>query len=179
MLSTRVILPLVICATLSTAACAPAPSIAPMPAASTGPSSEPSGTHSDEATTRAAVEKLSLDVQNLILSCAETKDSHVQSCVGDALDEYAAGLMQLKDRLAPQLSGLPDIVETAAQRVRAAKTRKQAIQAVRTAIDSVHKSIALLRADDPDILLAQTREGTLVAETLQVADSKLEKAVGL
>ena len=85
----------------------------------------------------------------------------------------------MKDQLSPQLANLPNIVETAAQRVRAAKTKKQAIQALKFAINAVHKTIALLRADDPVTLAAQTREGNLVAETLVVADNKLEKAVGL
>jgi hypothetical protein len=87
--------------------------------------------------------------------------------------------MQLKDRLPLQLAGLPDIVETAAQQVRAAKTKKQAVKAIKTALTAIHKTIALLRADDPVILVAQTREGTLVEQTLQVADNKLERAVGL
>jgi hypothetical protein len=37
----------------------------------------------------------------------------------------------------------------------------------------------LLKADEPIALQAETREGAFVAETLQVADRKLEKAVGL
>ena len=47
------------------------------------------------------------------------------------------------------------------------------------AIAEVHKTIALIRADDPITLKAQTREGAFVVETLQVANDKLEKAVGL
>jgi hypothetical protein len=133
----------------------------------------------DAAATRAAVETLSLDVQNSISKCAGISNSSIRSCVGDALDQYAAGLLQMKDRLPPQLAGLPDIVQTAAQRVRAAQTKRQAVQAVRAAISLVHKTIALLRADDPVILVAETREGNLVAQTLQAADNKLQKAVGL
>jgi hypothetical protein len=44
------------------------------------------------------------------------------------------------------------------------------------AIAAVHKTIALLRADDPVTLKAETREGGFVVETLQVASIKLEKA---
>jgi hypothetical protein len=172
----------------------PPPSPAPSPAPSPGPSSAPAGTNSpgprapvdvavpaapDEAATQAAVEGLSLEVQNSIASCAGKRNSYVRSCVADALDQYAAGLMQLKDTLPPQLAGLPDIVDTAARSVRAAKTKKQAVQAVKAAIGAVQKTIALLRADDSFTLAAQTREGNLVAETLQAVDTKLEKAVGL
>jgi hypothetical protein len=172
----------------------PPPSPAPSPAPSPGPSSAPAGTNSpgprapvdvavpaapDEAATQAAIEGLSLEVQNSIASCAGKRNSYVRSCVADALDQYAAGLMQLKDTLPPQLAGLPDIVDTAARSVRAAKTKKQAVQAVKAAIGAVQKTIALLRADDSFTLAAQTREGNLVAETLQAVDTKLEKAVGL
>ena len=52
-------------------------------------------------------------------------------------------------------------------------------KALKVAIAEVHKSIALLKADDPAAVPAGTREGSFVVETLQVADNKLEKAVGL
>jgi hypothetical protein len=63
--------------------------------------------------------------------------------------------------------------------VRSAKTKRAAVSALRIAITAVHKSIALLRADDPLTLKVETREGSFVAETLQAADTKLERAVGL
>jgi hypothetical protein len=50
---------------------------------------------------------------------------------------------------------------------------------VKVAIDAVHKSIALLKAEDPIAINRATRVGSFVAETLQVADNKLERAVGL
>lgn len=50
---------------------------------------------------------------------------------------------------------------------------------MKIAIAAVHKTIALLRADDPVTLKAETREGAFVAETLQVASLKLKKASGL
>lgn len=172
---------LALCAALSiaVASCAPAPRQALTPAVPAEPSTEASQTHSDEAATRAAIEKLSLDIQGLILACPGDDNAEVRSCVGDALEKYAAGLAPLKDKLSPQLADLPDIVATAAHRVREAKTKKQAVQAVKAAIGAVHKTIALLRADNSLTLAARTREGTLVAETLQVAQNKLEKAVGL
>jgi hypothetical protein len=63
--------------------------------------------------------------------------------------------------------------------VRAARTAADAVQAVRTAIGQVRKTITLLKADDPVILRAETREGSLVVDTLEAASDKLEKAVGL
>jgi hypothetical protein len=51
-----------------------------------------------------------------------------------------ASLMQVRDTLPPQLAGLPDIVDTAARSVREAKTKKQAVQAVKAAIGAVQRT---------------------------------------
>ena len=125
-----------------------------------------------DATSLAA---LSGQTQNAINGCG----AEAPECIADALDEYAAALQQMAPQLPPQLRSLPTIVATAASRVRFSRNPRQAIQAVRIAIAAVHKSIALLRADDPVTLKAATREGALVAATLQVADDKLERAIGL
>jgi predicted RNase H-like HicB family nuclease len=95
------------------------------------------------------------------------------------LDSYAAALREIAPHLPPAMQDLPDIVAKAARRVRTAKTRQEAIKAVKVAIDAVHKSIALLKAEDPIAINRATRVGSFVAETLQVADNKLERAVGL
>jgi|GEM_PF-2836996 predicted RNase H-like HicB family nuclease len=100
-------------------------------------------------------------------------------CIADALDAYATALRNLSPPLAPELRSLPDVVSRAARQVRQAKTRAQAAKAIKIAIAAVHKTIALLKADDPVILKAETRQGAFVAETLAVAQNKLEKAVGL
>ena len=110
-----------------------------------------------------------------ISQCAE--DDRI--CVADALDAYAAALRNLSPPLPPELRGLPDIVSRAAHRVRQAKTRAQATRAIKSAIAEVRKTISLLKADDPVVLKAETRQGTFVAETLAVAENKLEKASGL
>jgi hypothetical protein len=101
------------------------------------------------------------------------------TCVADALDNYADALRQLAPRMPSELRELPNVVARAAKQVRIAKTKGQALSAVRNAVAEVHKAIALLRADDPITLSAGTREGAFVVETLQYADDKLEKAVGL
>ena len=100
-------------------------------------------------------------------------------CIADALEAYAEALRRLSPPLGPDVQRLPDIVLRAAHQIRTAKTRAQAVRAVKIAIAEVHKTIELIKADDPVVLRAETREGAFVAETLQVADSKLEKAVGL
>ena len=106
-------------------------------------------------------------------------DASPRSCIANALDDYATALRALAPRLPPEFRDLPIIVERAATKVRTARTKKEAIAAVTTAIAAVHKSIALLKADDPVALKAETRAGSFVIETLQVADDKLQKAVGL
>ena len=102
-----------------------------------------------------------------------------RTCIADALDNYAAALAQLAPQMPPEFRNLPNIVATAARRVRTSQTRAQAVHALKIAISAVHKTIALLRADDPVTLTAETREGGFVVETLQVARNKLEKATGL
>jgi hypothetical protein len=106
-------------------------------------------------------------------------DTRTRRCIADALDEYATALRALAPQLPPAFRDLPVIVEQAATRVRTARTKKEAIAAVTSAIQAVHKSIALLKADDPVALRAETRASSFVIQTLQVADDKLEKAVGL
>ena len=123
----------------------------------------------------AAVASLSAGAQQSIEAC----QADTPPCIADQLDAYAEALRKLAPYLPPQLRTLPTIVANAAKKVRAAKPKAEAVQAVKTAIVEVHKRIALLRADDADTRQGGTREGTLVAETLQVASDKLERAVGL
>jgi type II secretory pathway pseudopilin PulG len=115
-------------------------------------------------------------VQQAIENCQAT---HTTRCIAEALDDYATALRALAPHLPPELRGLPVIIERAATKVRTARTKKEAIAAVKNAIAEVHKSIALLKADDPVALKTATREGSFVVQTLQVADAKLEKAIGL
>jgi hypothetical protein len=129
----------------------------------------------DPGPTDSTVESLSQETEKAIEEC----DVHTSRCIADILDNYATGLRALTPRLPPEFRTLPRIVESAATKVRTARTRKEAVRAVADAIAQVHKSIALLRADDPTTLKAETREGSFVVETLQAADDKLEKAVGL
>jgi hypothetical protein len=118
---------------------------------------------------------LSQQVQRELEAC----NIRARRCIADALDTYATGLLAEAPRLPPELRTLPIVVETAATKVRLARTKKEAMSALTSAIAQIHKSIGLLRIDDPVILKAATREEELVAETLQVADNQLEKAMGL
>jgi hypothetical protein len=59
----------------------------------------------------------------------------------------------------------------------AARPANEAFRAIATEIAEVHKDIVLLKADVPTA--RTTRDGELVAETLQVAGDKLQRAVSL
>ncbi len=121
------------------------------------------------------VESISAQAESTLSVCwLDTPD-----CVADALDRYAAALQQIAPRLPPALRSLPAIVARAARRARAASSPQEAVLILRHAIAQVHKSIALLRADEPMVPAAATRAGGLVVATLQVAQDRLEKAVGL
>jgi hypothetical protein len=100
-------------------------------------------------------------------------------CIADAFDAYADALRELAPSLPPQLRSLPNIVARAAKKIRVSRSSAEAVKAIKAAIAEVRKSITLLRADDAVTRQAGTREGSLVAQTLQVADAKLESAVGL
>jgi hypothetical protein len=122
-----------------------------------------------------AVKAITRATEHIINRCGcDTKE-----CIANALDNYADALARLSPQLPLELRNLPDVVATAARRVRAAHTSRQAVQALNVAVAAVHKTIALLRADDPATLKAETREGAFVAETLQVASIKLERASGI
>jgi delta 1-pyrroline-5-carboxylate dehydrogenase len=146
-----------------------------------GSSSGGSGTHrttnptNDPDPAGTAVKTASQAAEQAIALC----DVKTPRCIADALDEYATALRQLAPLLPPELRNLPVIVEKAATKVRIARTRNEAIVAVKNAIAEVHKTIALLQADDPISNKSETRSSALVAETLQVANDKLEKAIGL
>ena len=119
--------------------------------------------------------------RNAEASVSACSDDFVKEreCVADALDAYADALRKLSPSLPPDLQVLPDIVSRAASRVRTAKNKAEAVKAIKIAVAEVHKTISLLKADDSFTLATETREGAFVAETLEVASNKLEKAVGL
>ena len=98
------------------------------------------------------------------------------TCVADALDAYATKLEALVPRLPPQLHTLPGIVRGAAQKVRVARTKAEAVSAVKMAIVQVDKTIALLRAEDPNAAKIGSAVGRAVDQTLDVAENKLLRA---
>jgi hypothetical protein len=100
-------------------------------------------------------------------------------CVSDVLTVYADELQETAPLLPQKMRTIPAVLKTAAKKVAAAKTKAEAVSAVATATAEVHKTLALLKADDPVLRSVGTREGAQIAQTLDVAEQKLQKAVGL
>lgn len=120
------------------------------------------------------VKALSRATESYIRNCG----CATQDCIANALDTYAEALAQVTPRLPPQLQDEANVVAQAARRVRAARTKKEALSALHDAIAIIHKDIELVKAEDPDHPRL-TRGGDFVAETLNVASLALEKGGGL
>jgi hypothetical protein len=120
------------------------------------------------------VKTLSRATESYIRNCG----CATQACIADALDKYAEALAQVAPRLPPQLQDEANVVAQAARRVRAARTKAEALHALHDAIAIIHKDVELVRAEDPDHPRL-TRGGDFVAETLNVASLALEKGGGL
>jgi hypothetical protein len=122
---------------------------------------------------------------------------NTQTQIADALDRYASALEQIDEppppepglappprhRLPREMRDLPRIVREAAARVRAAPSPHAAIKVLQAAIDVVEKktdkTIALMRASDPDANSFATRGGDLVADTLKSAQTALARSDSL
>jgi hypothetical protein len=120
------------------------------------------------------VKALSRATESYIRNCG----CATQACVADALDKYAEALAKVTPRLPPQLQDEANVVAQAARRVRAARTKAEALHALNDAIAIIHKDVELVKAEDPDHPRL-TRGGDFVAETLNVASLALEKGGGL
>jgi hypothetical protein len=106
-------------------------------------------------------------------------DVYLAPCVSDALDTYAKALDEIAPDLPPQLHALPSIVRQAAHRVRAARTNSEVTKVVAQAVSEVNKTIALLRAEDPNAAPVGNQVGRDIDRTLAVAETKLLRAASL
>jgi hypothetical protein len=141
------------------------------------PSIDAPTTTSDPGDNGRGVKQATEEAEEAIAACPDDPES--VRCLAAVLDAYAQTLRELSPHLPPALRSLPDIVARAARSVRHAKSKPQALAALRVAIAQVHKTLSLAKADDPVLRRVETRDGALVAETLAVAGDKLEKAAGL
>jgi filamentous hemagglutinin family protein len=102
-----------------------------------------------------------------------------QSTIGDALDEYAAKLQVLVPRLPPALRNVPAIVAEGARRVRAARSKTEAVAVLRQTVAAVHKEIALVLSEDPATRGRELRDGDVVAGALDQTSVALVNSGGL
>ena len=126
---------------------------------------------------QAALAAASRQAQAAIAACRV--DVYLAPCVSDALDNYAKALDEIAPDLPPQLHVLPSIVRQAAHRVRAARTNTEVTKVVAQAVSEVNKTIALLRADDPNAAPVGNQVGRDIDRTLAVAEVKLLRASSL
>jgi hypothetical protein len=136
---------------------------------------DPSAAASRQA--QAALAAASRQAQAEIAACRV--DVYLAPCVSDALDKYAKALDEIAPDLPPQLHVLPSIVRQAAHRVRAARTNSEVTKVVAQAVSEVNKTIALLRADDPNAAPVGNQVGRDIDRTLAVAEVKLLRTSSL
>ncbi|MGO9744408.1 MAG: hypothetical protein ACLPN5_23385 [Roseiarcus sp.] len=106
-------------------------------------------------------------------------NTNVGTCVADALDAYADKLEVIAPRLPPQLRVLPRVVHEAAAKVRVARTKVEAVKAVKVAIVQVAKAISLLRTEDPNAAPVGVQVGRAVDGVLEAGETKLLRATEL
>jgi hypothetical protein len=103
-------------------------------------------------------------------------------CIATAMAIFANDLEKPEVALPEPTQPVPEIIRTAARRVLEAPDRETARAAVAEAVVEVKKTIELIKADEPvfaTLADMQTRQGNIVVEGLEVAEAKLERAVGL
>ncbi len=123
----------------------------------------------------AALRAISQALDNYFKRC----ENPTQATIADALDEYAAKLQVLAPRLPPALRNIPAIVAEAARRVRAARSRTEAVAVLRQTIAAIHKEIALVRSEDPETHSREIRDGEAVVGAVNVASVALVNSGGL
>ena len=108
-----------------------------------------------------ALRAISQSLENYFRRC----QNMTQAAIADALDEYAAKL-KLAPRLPPALRNVPEIVAEGARRVRAARSRSEAIAVLHQTVAAIHKEIALVLSEDPQTRGRELRDGDVVAGAL-------------
>ena len=122
-----------------------------------------------------ALRAISQSMENYFRQCQNS----TQTTIADAMDEYAAKLQILAPRLPPALRSVPAIVAEGARRVRAARSRTEAVAVLRQTVAAVHKEIALVLSEDPETRSREVRDGDVIAGALGGANVALVNSGGL
>ena len=110
--------------------------------------------------------------EEAIVGCGLRFDT-AHLCIADALDSYASEIDSATADLPARFHVVPAIVHAAARRVREARTKAEALGALKIAEGQVRKTISLLRAENPNARPAVAEAGRAVNETLGVAREAL------
>jgi hypothetical protein len=102
-----------------------------------------------------------------------------QETIANALEAYAAKLQVLAPRLPPALRNVPAIIAESARRVRAARSRTEAVAILRQTVAAVHKQIALVLSEDPQTRSRELRDGEVIEGALGAASVALVNSGGL
>ena len=123
----------------------------------------------------AALRAISHALDNYFKRC----ENPTQATIADALDAYAAKLQVLAPRLPPALRNVPAIIAEGARRVRAARSRTEAVAVLHQTVAAVHKEIALVLSEDPQTRSREVRDGDVIAGALGGASVALVNSGGL
>ena len=123
----------------------------------------------------AALRAISHALDNYFKRC----ENPTQATIADALDAYAARLQVLAPRLPPALRNVPAIIAEGARRVRAARSRTEAVAVLHETAAAVHKEIALVLSEDPQTRSHEVRDGDVIAGALGGASVALVNSGGL
>ncbi len=122
-----------------------------------------------------ALRAISQSLENYFRRC----QNPTQTTIADALDAYAAKLQVLAPRLPPALRNVPTIIAEGARRVRAARSRTEALAVLRQTIAAVHKEIALVLSEDPGTRSRELRDGDVIEGALGATSVALVNSGGL
>ena len=107
----------------------------------------------------AALRAISHALDNYFKRC----ENPTQATIADALDAYAARLQVLP----PALRNVPAIIAEGARRVRAARSRTEAVAVLHETVAAVHKEIALVLSEDPQTRSHEVRDGDVIGRRAQ------------
>ena len=122
-----------------------------------------------------ALRAISQSIDNYFKRC----QNPTQTTIANALDEYAAKLQILAPRLPPALRNVPAIVAESARRVRAARSRSEAVAILHQTVAAIHKEIGLVLSEDPETRGRELRDGDVIAGALDQTSVALVNSGGL
>ncbi|MFH5773295.1 filamentous hemagglutinin N-terminal domain-containing protein [Paracoccus sp. NGMCC 1.201697] len=144
-------------------------------------------------------QEISLQIENCNQHEGPTED--MLACISRALDQYSTALDELSASLPPSMQTVSAILRKASTDIDQTRRRsiarlgsatteeerhsirrealREASRTMSAARAEIVKRVELLRADDPDLARANSRQEGLILATVEKADTTLVRAVGL